>query len=264
MSTRAKNREKKIISKSLNRQIGLYSVAAAVAGVSMLALTEPAVGEVIVTKKTIPIPVAPESSPKPLYLSMANNGINNISFSLTQDSLNPGRTLLVGAVDIKNDGIAMGGTWDPYALALAQGANIGPSNGHFSSHGLGEFSATSNGVKYCKGYWAAKTHHFVGCGTVTNKYLGVSFSLNGKTHYGWIRLIVRTNSNLNGPRLTATITEYAYESVANKAIKAGSTTSTAEVPAENSQKHVGPSLGALAAGAEGTPLWRRKEVETAK
>ncbi len=263
MSTRAS--EKKTISKTLNRQIGLYSMAAAVAGVSMLALTEPAAAEVVVTKKTIPIPVAPEGSPKPLYLSMANNGINNISFSLTQGSMNPGRTLMVRAVDTKNDGIAMGGTWDPYALALAQGANIGPNNADFFYTGLGEFSATSNGVKYCKGYWATPLqHNAVGCGTVTNKYLGVSFSLNGKTHYGWIRLIVRTNSNLNGPKLTATITEYAYESVANKAIKAGSTTSTAEVPAEISQKHVGPSLGALAAGAEGMPLWRRLEAVTSK
>lgn len=259
MSTRAKNREKKIISKSLNRQIGLYSVAAAVAGVSMLALTEPAVGEVIVTKKTLPVPVAPEGSPKPVYLSMANNGINNISFSLTQGSMNPGRTLMVRAADTKNDGIAMGGTWDPYALALAQGAQIGPANADFFYTGLGEFSATSNGVKYCKGYWAAPLQRDVGCGTVTNKYLGVSFSLNGKTHYGWIRLIVRTNSNLNGPKLTATVTEYAYESVAGKAIKAGSTTSTADVPAENSQMHVGPSLGTLAAGAEGMPLWRRED-----
>src|SRR5579872_114236 len=169
MSNRAKNRGKKIISKSLNRQIGFYSVAAAVAGVSLLALTEPAVGEVIVTKKTLNVPVAQEGSPKPLYLSMANNGINNISFSLTQGSMNPGRTLMVRAVDTKNDGIAMGGTWDPYALALAQGANIGPNNADFFYTGLGEFSATSNGVKYCKGYWATPLQHAVGCGTVTNR-----------------------------------------------------------------------------------------------
>jgi len=264
MSTRAKNREKKIISKSLNRQIGLYSVAAAVAGVSMLALAEPAVGEVIVTKKTLPVPVGTESNPKPLYLSMANNGINNISLSLTQDSFNPGRTILVDTVDPKNDRIVMGGTWDPYALALAQGAKIGPSNANFSYGGLVEFSATSNGVKYCKGYWAAPLQHFIGCGTPKNKYMGVSFVLNGKTHYGWIRLVVRTTSDKNGPPLTATVTEYAYEGVANETINAGSTTSTAEVPAENVQKRVGPSLGSLAAGAEGMPLWRREETESSK
>ena len=219
MSTRARNREKKTISTTLNRQIGLYSMAAAVAGVSMLALAEPAAGEVIVTKKTLPVPVAQESSPKPLYVSMANNGINNISLSLTQDSFNPGRTLLVDTVDTKNDRVVMGGTWDPYALALAQGAQIGPSNANFSYGGLVEFSATSNGVKYCKGYWAAPLQHFIGCGTVQNKYMGVSFSLNGKTHYGWIRLIVRTNSNLNGPKLTATVTEHSQR--ARKACRCG-------------------------------------------
>jgi hypothetical protein len=89
--------------------------------------------------------------------------------------------------------------------------------------------------------------------------MGVKFQLNGKTHYVWVRLNIETTSNPNGPPLTASITEYAYESVANKTIKAGATTSTAEVPTENTQKQVGPSLGMLAAGSNGMPLWRREQ-----
>src|SRR5579871_2557408 len=114
-------------SNTLNRQVGQYALAAAVAGVSILALAEPSLGEVIVTKKTIPIPVGKETSPKPVHLSLANNGVNALSFTLTQDSFGPGRTLLVNAVNKNIDGVMMGGGWDPYALALNQNAKIGAS-----------------------------------------------------------------------------------------------------------------------------------------
>jgi hypothetical protein len=248
-------------SNHLNRQISLYSLAAAVAGVSMLALAEPASGEVVVTKKTIPIPVGPESSPKPVYLSLANNGIHDLSFQLFQDSFGPGRTLMVYAVNKQNDGVIMGGGWDPYAQALGLNTKIGASASFFGYVGLVELSASSGANKYCKGYWGANlAHGDVGCGSTTNKYMGVRFLLNGKTHYGWVRLNVKTTSNPSGPELTASITEYAYESVANKTIKAGATTSTAEVPAENTANQAGPSLGMLAAGAESMPLWRREEA----
>ena len=261
MTTQSIDSVKKTSLNNLNRQVGQYALAAAVAGVSMLALAEPAVGEVIVTRKTIPIPVGKESSPKPVHLSLANNGVNDLSFTLTQDSFGPGRTLLVNAVNKNTDGIMMGGGWDPYAQALGQNAKIGASAPFFWYDGLVELSASSGANKYCKGYWGTNlTHLYIGCGNPKNKYMGVEFRLNGKTHYGWVRLNIKTTSNPNGPALTATITEYAYESVANKTIKAGATTSATEVPAENTQKQVGPSLGMLAAGSEGRPLWRREET----
>lgn len=82
---------------NLNHQIGLYSLAAAVAGVCVLALAEPAAGEVVVTKKTIPIPLAPREMQEPVNISMANNGIHNFSFILSSGSSSLGlRELLVG------------------------------------------------------------------------------------------------------------------------------------------------------------------------
>lgn len=157
MTAQSTDSVKKISSKNLNRQAGQYALAAAVAGVSLLALAEPAVGKVVVTKKTIPIPVGKESSPEPVYLSLANNRANDLSFRLFQDSYSPGRTLMVYGVNKNTDGVMMGGGWDPYAVALAQNAKIGASAPFFLYDGLVELSASSGANKYCKGYWGHRS-----------------------------------------------------------------------------------------------------------
>ena len=70
-----------------------------------------------------------------------------------------------------------------------------------------------------------------------------------------------TNTQPHGPFMSATITGYAYETVPNKAILAGMAKSTAEVQVpQDSRNQAGPSLGMLALGADGVPLWRREET----
>jgi hypothetical protein len=59
--------------------------------------------------------------------------------------------------------------------------------------------------------------------------------------------------------MSAEIAEYAYETVPNQAIYAGQTqTAQVQVP-ENIRNQSGPSLGMLALGVEGLPLWRHQE-----
>jgi hypothetical protein len=118
----------KVFSNHLNRQVAHYSLAAAVAGVSLLALAQPAAGEVVNTKKTIPIPPAPLGT-HPVYVSMANNGINNFSFDLENLFSGSGRTdrnLEVRGFS-KRDGVQ--GTYfsNGNASALPRGAKIGPA-----------------------------------------------------------------------------------------------------------------------------------------
>ena len=260
MSTRAKNHENEIISKGLNRQIGLYSVAAAVAGVSMLALAEPAGAEVVVTKKTIPIPMGTVTMPIAVKISMANNGVDNFVFGLTNSSnpLEPNRFLAVGG-DSPTDGVLGKSFFYANASALPRGARIGPldsSNRLFGSNvGLMAVSYTA-GSRISKGNWA---------GHLKNHYLGVRFQINGEFHYGWIRVTVTSSSQKGAPFLTATITGYAYETIPNKAILAG-TAGTAAAIAESlpRMRRAGPSLGMLAAGAEGMPLWRRELTASSK
>jgi hypothetical protein len=259
--------------KTLNRQIAQYSVAAAMAGVSMLALAQPAAGEVVVTRKTIHLPVGTISDPMPVGISLSNNGVNDISLSLKSFSEKQGRDLFMSNAN-RNNGALMGGHFDLYAVALPRGANIGPvasgESPFFFYAGLVELSASSqNTPKYCEGYFGSNPKTFIGCGNPKNKFLGVSFQINGQTHYGWIRLSVTTTSDPNGSRMSATVTGYAYETVPNKPILAGTAGTAAaltekssvelEVP-QNTQNQRGPSLGMLAIGADALPMWRREGI----
>lgn len=254
MSTRPTDSANKSPSNSLHSQIAQYSLVAAVAGVSMLALAQPAAGEVVVTKKTIPIPLAPVGAPEPVKISMANNGMNDFTFELNSVTVNstPERSLISEGVTRRNRVMAMGdlGT---YAAQLQPGRSIFSSYGDFSPNVGVEASVNlSANSRYFRGFWG---------GNLKNVYLGVRFPIDGKPHYGWIRLTVTTSTQPQGPFMSATITAYAYETVPNKAIVAGSTKSTAEVRApHDSRNQPEPSLGMLALGADGVPLWRREET----
>ncbi len=96
MSTHPTDTAERIRSNNLNRQVGLYSLAAAVAGVSMLALAEPAQAEVVVTKKAIPVPI----TPWPVKISIANNGFD--IFYIWRYSLASDRGLLAWGGSVRN------------------------------------------------------------------------------------------------------------------------------------------------------------------
>ena len=85
---------------------------------------------------------------------------------------------------------------------------------------------------------------------VSNRYLGLKFTINGKTHYGWARLNVSFQINQGRGTLKATLTGYAYETIPNKAIVAGRTKGPDVVTLEPA------SLGHLARGASAIPAWR--------
>ena len=125
MSARLKDSAKKTASNGLNSQVGMYSLAAAAAGVSLLALAQPAVSEVVVTRKTIPIPLTSVGMPEPVKISMANNGINDFSFKLNSFSVNsfPERSLTLDGANPRNRVMAMGDL-NTYAAALQPGRKI--------------------------------------------------------------------------------------------------------------------------------------------
>jgi len=253
MSTSSTDSVRKASSNNLNRQLGFYSIAAAAAGVSMLALAHPAAAEVVITKKTIPIPDS--SSHIPLMISMANNGIDNFDFFLDASAIEGGSLTALGLSG--RDDVLASCSFYCKALALPRGAVIGPKTPpykFFTESALIEGSETSGAGQHrsLRGDWG---------GNLKDRYLGVSFPIEGETHYGWVRLTVTTNPKLDEPPISATITAYAYETVANKAILAGTAETEgtegteAQVP-ENIQHPTGPSLGMLAAGTDGLPLWR--------
>jgi hypothetical protein len=169
-----------------------------------------------------------------------------------------------------------------YAAALPAGANIGPARpwsrrSFFLMASASHIFLTSQTV--WRGYWAN------GGKGLRNRYLGVTFPINGKWHFGWARVTVTTDPGDLLP-FTATLTGYAYETIPGKAIHAGQTKEvcaagagcgsyldgSTTTPDSANQTHPDAfvaesiadtpqptSLGMLALGAQGI-LWRRKET----
>lgn len=228
-------------------RVGVYTLAAAAAGVSMLAMSLPAEGSVVVTRKNIAIPLNGTVS-----VDLNKDGLADFEFSLTSSFVNSKRHdnltakgLTGGKVvgrKLKPSSAPYG---NPYASALARGHKIGAS-AHFSSADgkitiERQVHAESAGTYYGNWYAIGPDH-----------FLGVKFQIKGQTHFGWIRLTVETGS------FTATITEFGYETVANKSVDAGLSSSSAS--AQLTKTHSRGSLGMLALGAEGLALWRRREA----
>jgi len=235
------------LAEGVDRYVTPYSLAAVAAGVSLLALAQPARGEVVITRKTILI--VPNTYP-PVGIDFNHDGINDFSANLNYSAyplsdwdlfVAPAQGWGAGAIVTSNK----------YPAALAAGAKIGPS-AHFGSSSRVEAVHSINNTyshhygRILQGNWGNNPR---------SRYLGVRFLINGKTHYGWIRMSVITQ-----PRgMSATITEYAYESVPNKRILAGATTSTTKDKVQAQRPNVA-SLGLLALGAEGLAVWRRDET----
>jgi hypothetical protein len=116
-------------------------------------------------------------------------------------------------------------------------------------------------------------------GNNPERFLGVRFLIDGIIHYGWVRLTITSGPDKS---VAGTITGYAYETIAGKTIKAGAVSDGSETDdsqaeggqaendqavanhADNTQAPVqhfsGPTLGMLALGAHGLPLWRHAEA----
>lgn len=56
-------------------------------------------------------------------------------------------------------------------------------------------------------------------------YLGLEFQINGHTHYGWAHVIVDA-LGIHGSGLTTTLVDFAYETIAGRAINTGQTLSS--------------------------------------
>jgi hypothetical protein len=118
-----------------------------------------------------------------------------------------------------------------YAAALGTGVRIGSSIKKFRrEHDLMGRWIRTFGSAYALGQWPY----------VKQGYLGLRFYVKGETHYGWARLSM---SSRGYP--WATLTGYAYESIANKPIITGKTKGPDVVTLEPD------GLGALAAGVSG-------------
>ena len=226
------------LSESVRQQLNLYALAASATGVGMLALAQSAEGRIVYTPAHIKL------TPNHKFrLDLNHDGIKDFELDdiasgssafLEIHPLRRGNALAPGITDC-NPSVAVG--------ALQAGVLIGK----------GQFYATL----YCMAQKISEGS-FGSWPGVTNRYLGLQFVIKGKKHFGWARLSVS-----RGPYVAA-LTGYAYETMPKKPIIAGKTTGPDDGSAEESSATPMPTLepatlGALAMGAPGVSIWRRKE-----
>jgi hypothetical protein len=239
----------KTLSDSLHQRLNSYALAASAAGVGALALSQPANAKVIYTAANVTIPLRTF-----VPLDLNHDGVNDLSFYRT--SWVKGESIRVSA--LQTNAVAGYSTHRPHrtqaaAFAFKHRVNVGPKLGFQGGKHIVMWNLNvSSTVRSSIGQWK----------NVKNRYLGVRFKINGRTHYGWARLNVAAAIFKGG---IATLTGYAYETVPDKPIVAGVTQGPdADQAAPASLQPVSPkpaSLGALALGAPALSIWRREDSE---
>jgi hypothetical protein len=278
MKHTSESRKTANLSESLHQQLNMYALAASAAGVSVLALAQPAEAKIVYTNAHVtlqnPASFAPDLNHDGIidfYLDLhrAIRGrshsasflsiCHRLSFSNCESFNSSTAPNALNAIEIVANRY-----YRFKATALHAGAEI-QSKARFRNKkavlmGAGEFYATSQGRTSTQ--WIAPWVN--GGKGVKNRYLGLKFKIKGKFHFGWARLTVTTEKN----GFTAALTGYAYETIPGKAIVAGATEG-----ADDTDKNIEQSnpaaltvptpepavLGALAMGAPGLSIWRRKE-----
>ncbi len=239
------------LSESIDKRLKLYGMAAAAASVALLALVEPAEAEIVITNKKIPIPRCDGLHTCPVKVDLNHDGIADFSFTLGYYGYGQNVNAQLHVTPLTG-GEAMGQAEASLAFALVRGAKIGPSAQFASVSGL-----VLERSSYCT-FSCSERHNLNGNwgGNHPNRFLGVKFVIHGKTHYGWIRVTVTTSTSAP---MSAEITEYGYETIANKSCGAGLPGASAAPSDDGRNSDAGPALGMLALGADALPLWRRDD-----
>jgi hypothetical protein len=246
------------LSESVHRRLNMYALAAGAAGVGMLALSQPAEGKIVYTAAHRVIPPHHSYNIDLNHDKITDFTIVNHVSACTDYCFFELRQYPAGG----NGGVGYDfGTGSGFLVdsALNRGARIGPRS---------PFKKGTGALVIARAINTGGLHSTTALGpwvNVKNRYLGLKFQINGKTHYGWARL----NVTVSKTTITATLTGYAYETIPNKPIVAGNTNRSNEVSVEAPNAALAaPSparatLGLLATGARGLSVWRRKESVSA-
>jgi hypothetical protein len=235
-------RFRKTLSNSAYRQLNLYALAASAAGYGVLVSPPAADASIVYTPTNI---VLHEGS---LPIDLNNDGV--VDFVLLDQFRRKDNS---NAFKLYANPVQKGNGVEGKSFRSVQTVNYGSpigSQNAFAGRFMASFCTFNRTSTICLGgNWL----------TVSDRYLGLKFTIDGKTHFGWARLSV---SYYLAAGITATLTGYAYETIPGKAIPAGATkgTDAAEpIPSLNRPTHNPATLGMLALGAPGLSVWMREE-----
>ena len=195
-----------------------HTLAIITAVVSSIALSQPSQAKVVYTPANIVI------RNNTFSLDLNNDGI--VDFSIPESEVHglclgasPNFTASLNVTPTQGNGIVGS---ERLAAALNAGVPIGPNRGMYSETELQMAHVKIGGFEnfgHCSpvdielGNWL----------NVTDRYLGLAFLIDGKYHFGWARLSVQFRVLAGHYFFTATLTGYAYETIAGKVITAGQT-----------------------------------------
>jgi hypothetical protein len=249
------------LSQSFPRHLNICAIAAVVAVASVLGVTKRSEAKIVYTPVNVQL--------SKYSLDVNNDGITDFTLQLQGSAKHDEGceswdiSDYLGDVAAKGNGVVQDG--DGLAADLGRGAEIGASQKFTSPQEMA--SVWQEYIFYmgrpCHLYKGEEGNWL----NVTNGYLGLKLQIKGKTHYGWARLSVQSSDGFDDVHMEATLTGYAYETVADKSIKAGQTKGAdeedfgpnASLTSRTPDPPQSASLGALAVGSPGQSIWRREE-----
>jgi hypothetical protein len=230
------------LSKPILCHLPNYALAAGTAGVSALALAQPAEAQIVYTPAHEIIGRGGK-----ILIDLNHDGITDVTIrEIPSSDLGPPGNSLQAVPRRVGGGIRMQSVIG-FAEQMSPGSKIGP-HGPFIT-GSAVMANWTNFGTYYFGFWVQ----------AKNGYLGIRFPINGEIHYGWTRM--STMYSPKGKDIVALLTGYAYETQPNTYIRAGDEgpDSDQAIPIAFPLEQDGgkqSSLGALALGAPGISLRR--------
>jgi hypothetical protein len=262
IGNRATKRAATRLGANLDKNLMSYAIAAGAAGVGLLASAQPADAKIVYTP-------AHKNIGAKTFIDLNHDGINDFKLTLIRTShceggctttgMRHGTAFQVTYARLSAFGVAKANQiygQGKLASALPAGVRVGPKSKFPGGNVMATVNAISGNTEGHYGAWAG-----TGAG-VQHRFLGLKFKIHGKTHFGWARFNVTLSPKAT---IQATLTGYAYETVADKPIVTGrtqgpevndeATSAKVSVPAS-----VPASLGMLAQGSSGLVAWRRRDA----
>jgi len=164
------------LAQSIHAQLNTYTLAASAAGVAILALAQPLEANGIYSLDLNHDGIIDFLILESGYATFNGTAANNTLLA---------KEALGNAVEGRR-----GKSGQHFASALKPGAPIGPGEPFISGGANGESMART----WVSDLGGGQSGQWL---NVTDRYLGLKFKIDGKTHYGWARLSVDLPGNFN-------------------------------------------------------------------
>jgi hypothetical protein len=231
------------LAESMLRQLNGYSLAAGAAGVAVLACSGSAEAAPICGKLSVILSRTETYAFNPAHQKVSPFNVAQTYNDISSHSMSRGeRGFFTPNTPDAKVILSVNG----FPQNMASGASIGPG---------GKFGKVrSYGLLFDYSFFRGITGNFK---SGQFGYIGFQFSQTGQIHYGWLRLRLGISTRYYVfPSLL--LSEFGYESTPNTAITAGNCAASASTVVPTPKPKAVASLGLLALGHPGLPIWRRQ------